>query len=30
MTGDIMTGAAGLAIRTEDLRKTYKSSRGAG
>ena len=23
-----MTGAAGLAIRTEDLRKTYKSSRG--
>src|SRR5580693_6010635 len=28
MTGDIMIGAAGLAIRTEDLRKTYKSSRG--
>ena len=28
MTGDIMTGAAGPAIRTEDLRKTYKSSRG--
>src|SRR5258707_5073577 len=23
-----MTGASGLAIRTEDLRKTYKSSRG--
>ena len=23
-----MSGAAGLAIRTEDLRKTYKSSRG--
>jgi ABC-type multidrug transport system ATPase subunit len=23
-----MTGATGYAIRTEDLRKTYKSSRG--
>jgi ABC-type ATPase involved in cell division len=28
MPDDIMSGAAGLAIRTEDLRKTYKSSRG--
>src|SRR5436309_9835356 len=28
MTVTSMSGAAGLAIRTEDLRKTYKSSRG--
>ena len=28
MTADIATGETGLAIRTEDLRKTYKTSRG--
>ena len=28
MTATSMSGASGLAIRTEDLRKTYKSSRG--
>ena len=28
MTADITTGETGLAIRTEDLRKTYKTSRG--
>jgi len=26
--GDVMTGPSGYALRTEDLRKTYKSSRG--
>ena len=28
MTADPGSGASGLAIRTQDLRKTYKSSRG--
>jgi len=28
MTVTPMSGASGLAIRTKDLRKTYKSSRG--